>query len=289
VVRTTDTLEVLKQKAEVAAILGTMQSTLTNFVYLSPEWKANCDEERLLGVSMTGCLDHPVLSKTSEEAARWLTEMSAVVSEANKKWAKIFNIPESKATRCFKPSGTVSQLVDSASGIHPRYAPHYIRRVRADSKDPLAQAMKEQGYPCEQDVMQPSNLVFSFPIKAPGSSVFRDDRTAIEQLEYWLMLRTYWCDGHNPSVTIYVKEHEWLEVGAWVYKNFDDVCGISFLPHSNHTYMQAPYEEITEEQYESMRNQMPKGINYEHLSSLEITDHTTGIREFACTAGGCEL
>jgi ribonucleoside-triphosphate reductase (thioredoxin) len=183
---------------------------------------------------------------------------------------------------------TVSQLVDSASGLHPRYAQYYIRRVRADGKDPLAKAMQEAGFPCEQDVMQPSNLVFSFPVKAPKNAVMRDDRTAIEQLEYWKLIQDEWCE-HKPSVTIYVREHEWLEVGAWVYKHFDSVSGVSFLPHSDHSYMQAPYEECTWEQYETLKLQIPSEIPMSRLAELETSDMTTATQELSCTGGMCEL
>lgn len=288
VIRPDDSFETLKEKVRLTTIFGTLQSTLTNFVYLSEEWKKNCDEERLLGVSMTGALDHPVLSVVSEEARTWLRQLRAYAKEVNKEWAAKLGIPASAAITCSKPSGTLSQLVDSASGLHPRYSPYYIRRVRADVKDPLAQTMQAQGYPCEIADGQPSTLVFSFPIKAPEHAVFRDDRTAIEQLEYWMMWKTEWTD-HNPSITIYVTENEWFSVGAWVYDNFDDVGGLSFLPHSDHIYRQAPYEEITEEQYNNLLSRMPSGIDYEALGKLETTDHTTGTQEYACTAGGCEL
>jgi ribonucleoside-diphosphate reductase alpha chain len=237
---------------------------------------------------MTGVLDHPVLSVVSDEAKTWLSALRATYRKVNEEWATKLGINKSAAIGCNKPSGTVSNLVDSASGLHPRYSPYYIRRVRADDKDPLAKVMQAQGFPCEVAFGQPSTLVFSFPVKAPDTAVFRDDRTAMEQLEYWLMFKQFWCD-HNPSVTIYVKEHEWLEVGSWVYNNFDEVCGLSFLPHSDHVYQQAPYEEISKEQYEEMVKIMPKGIDYEALGKLETTDATTGTQEFACSAGACEL
>lgn len=289
VVRPDDTLESLADKVEIATILGTMQATATNFVYLSPRWKENCEEERLLGVSMSGATDHPVLQNVSAEAKQWLDTLSQRARATNATCAALFNINRAAAITCVKPEGTSSQLNDTASGLHVRYAPYYIRRVRADGKDPLAVVMREQGFPCEEDVMQPTNLVFSFPVKAPEHSLFRDDKNALEQLEYWLMWKQHWCDSHNPSVTIYVKEHEWLDVGAWVYKNFDDVCGLSFLPHSDHTYRQAPYEECTKEQYEALAAIMPDNIDYEALGALETTDTTTGTQEYACSAGGCEL
>jgi ribonucleoside-triphosphate reductase (thioredoxin) len=289
VVRPEDTLDTLMDKVEIATILGTMQATATNFVYLSPRWKSNCDDERLLGVSMSGAMDHPLLQSFSTDAEEWLSALSQHAKLINAQYAAMFGINKAAAITCVKPEGTSSQLNDTASGLHPRYAPYYIRRVRADSKDPLAQVMREQDFPCEEDVMQPTNLVFSFPIKAPEHAVFRDDRTAIEQLEYWLMWKKYWCDSHNPSVTIYVKEHEWFAVGAWVYENFDDVCGLSFLPHSDHSYQQAPYEECSEHEYEQLAAVMPSEINYEALRLLETSDRTTGTQEYACSAGGCEL
>lgn len=288
VIRADDTFESLKKKVRLATIYGTLQSSLTNFVYLSEIWKKNCEEERLLGVSMTGGLDHPVLKSVSDESKQWLEDLRKYAREVNAEWAKKLGINASAAITCNKPEGTSSQLCDSASGIHPRYAPYYIRRVRADVKDPLATVMREQGFPCEEAIGNPSTLVFSFPIKAPEGSVFRDDRTAIEQLEYWLMWKQYWCD-HNPSVTIYVKEHEWFSVGAWVYEHFDEVCGISFLPHSDHCYQQAPYEECTKEQYEEMMNALPNGIDYKKLEEIETIDMTTGSQEYACVAGACEI
>jgi ribonucleoside-diphosphate reductase alpha chain len=288
-VREYDTLEDLMQKVEIATILGTMQATLTNFPYLSPRWKKNCEDERLIGVSLSGATDHPVLQRVSKEAESWLEVLSEKVIEVNKKYAKIFKINSAAASRCSQPAGNSSQLTDIASGLHTRYSPYYYRRVRADKNDPLAKVMMEQGFPCEQDVMQPANLVFTFPVKAPETALFRDDMTAIEQLEYWMMWKKHWCDSHNPSCTIYVKEHEWFEVGSWVYKNFDEVCGISFLPYSDHCYAQAPYQECSREEYEALLAVMPEVIDYEALSRIEVTDHTTSTQTLACTAGGCEL
>lgn len=288
-VREHDTLDDLLQKVEVATILGTMQATLTDFPYLSPRWKKNCEEERLIGVSLSGATDHPVLQSVSDEAKEWLHVLRDHVGDVNRRYAKLFGINEAAAKTCSQPAGNSSQLADIASGLHTRYAPYYIRTVRADCKDPLAITMREQGFPCEQDVMQPTNLVFSFPVKAPDTALFRDDRTAIEQLEYWMMWKKDWCDSHNSSITVYIKEDEWFDVGAWVYKNFDDVCGLSFLPHSNHSYAQAPYQECSKETYEEMVKIMPKAIDYEALGKLEVTDHTTGVQELACTAGGCDL
>jgi ribonucleoside-diphosphate reductase alpha chain len=288
-VRPDDTFETLKEKVEVATILGTFQATLTDFKYLSPRWKKNCEEERLIGVSLSGAMDHPVLQSVSDEAKEWLHMLREHVKEVNLDYAKQLGINPAAARTCNQPAGNSSQLNDIASGLHPRYAFYYIRRVRADEKDPLATVMRAQGFPCEQDVMQKSTLVFSFPVKAPANAVFRDDRTAIQQLEYWKMWKQDWCDSHNPSITVYVKEHEWVEVGAWIFENFDDVCGISFLPHSDHTYQQAPYEEITEEEYLELQAKMPEGIDYEALGKLETVDQTTGSQEYACVGGACEI
>jgi ribonucleoside-diphosphate reductase alpha chain len=216
-----------------------------------------------------------------------LEELKNVAIETNKDWAGRLGIPQSAAITCVKPSGTVSQLVDSASGIHPRYSEYYIRTVRADVKDPLAIFMMEKGFPCEFDVMKPdSTLVFSFPMKAPEGSVFRNDRSALEQLEHWLMYQRYWCE-HKPSVTIYVKDEEWLEVGTWVHQHFDEMSGVSFLPHSDHTYKQAPYQEITQGEYESALELMPKDVDWSEF--LEYTDETIGSQELACTGGACEI
>ena len=288
VVRHDDTLDSLLEKAEIAAILGTWQATLTNFTYLPPIWKQNCEEERLLGVSLTGIMDHPVLSNTTDEAKRLLNTLRDHVNETNRAWAQRLNINPAAATTCVKPSGTVSQLVDAASGLHPRYSQFYIRRVRADKKDPLATTMQQAGFPCEQDVMQPNNLVFSFPIKAPEGAVMRDDRSALDQLEHWLMIQDEWCE-HKPSITVYVREHEWLEVGAWVYKHFDKVSGVSFLPHSDHSYQQAPYEEIDEATYLKLVSELPTELPMDLLAKMEGDDMTTGTREFACTGGACEI
>ena len=311
VVRSTDTFEDLKRKVRLATILGTLQSTLTNFRYLSKKWKDNTEEERLLGVSLTGIMDHPVMSgslKTAfyeEYKEKWyefigtenippilekvLEELKEVAIETNKEWADKLGIPPSVAITCVKPSGTVSQLVDSASGIHPRYSPYYIRTVRADKKDPLAQMMVDQGFPVEDDVTKPgSGYVFSFPMKAPEGSIFRDDRDAIQQLELWKIYAIHWCE-HKPSITVYVKDDEWLSVGAWVYENFDICSGVSFLPHSNHSYRQAPYDEIDEKTYDKVLQSMPKDVDWSRLGEYEDTDRTTGAKELACTAGGCEI
>jgi ribonucleoside-diphosphate reductase alpha chain len=268
--------------------MGTIQAMLTDFSYLSPEWKEMCEKERLLGVSMPGVMDHPVLQNVSQESKQWLTELSQYMTDINKEWAKYLGINPFAAGRCQKPAGNSGELYNVASGLHTRFGPYVIRRVRADSKDPLAQVMKEQGFHCEDDVMQQGSWVFSFPVKAPENSVFRNDRGAIEQLEYWLMWKNYWTD-HNPSVTIYVKEDEWVSVGAWVYDHFDEVCGISFLPYSDHIYRQAPYEEISKEEYEEMVKNTPTYIDYEALEKLELTDQTISMQEPACSAGGCDF
>ena len=283
VCRVTDDLNSLKEKVRIATILGTFQSTLTNFKYLRKIWKDNTEEERLLGVSLTGILDCPIWT---EEILQILKDVAV---ETNKKLAKDLGIPQSTAITCVKPSGTVSQLVDSASGIHARHSDYYIRTVRADNKDPMTQFMKDSGIPAEPDAGKPtSTTIFSFPMKSPSGATTRTDMTAIEQLEYWLMFQRHWCE-HKPSVTISVKENEWMEVGAWVYKNFDEVSGISFLPFSDHTYAQAPYQDITGEEYEQAYKKMPTSIDWSKLSDYEKEDTTSGGRELACTADSCEM
>lgn len=287
VIRSEDTLEDLKKKVEIATIIGTFQSTLTQYRYLRPQWRKNVEDERLLGVSLTGIMDHPVLNSVSKEAEEWLHELKIHAIHTNKLWAFSLGINPSASITCVKPSGTVSQLVDSASGIHARFAPYYIRTVRADKLDPIGKLLQDQGVPVEDDVTKPDKTnVFSFPMKAPDTAVFTEDRTAIEQLEHYLMVRNYWCE-HNPSITVYVKQDEWLEVGAWVYKHFDSLCGVSFLPQSDHVYKQAPYQKITEEQYMELINKFPK-IDWSKLQSEE-TDNTTGTKELACVAGICEI
>ena len=299
VVRSTDTFEDLKRKVRLATILGTLQSILTNFRYLSSVWKRNTEEERLLGVSLTGIMDHPVLSGNTEADTHvrpedpilqdWLLALKEVAVETNKEWATKLGVPQSVAITCVKPSGTVSQLVDSASGIHPRYSDYYIRTVRQDKKDPLAELMVQAGFPYEDDVMKPdSTYVFSFPMKAPEGSVMRNDRNAIEQLELWKIYQEAWCE-HKPSITVYVKEDEWLKVGAWVYENFDSVSGVSFLPHSEHSYKQAPYQEITEQEYNELTEAMPKEVDFSKLIEFEKEDSTIGMKEYACQGGACEI
>lgn len=285
VVRPNDTLEALKNKVRLATILGTLQATLVDFRYLSRAWKNNTEEERLLGVSLTGIMDHKSLSNV-DLMRPWLEAMKETAIETNQHYADLIGIERSAAITCVKPSGTVSQLVNSASGIHPRYAPYYIRTIRSDKKDPLATWMIQKGFPVEEDVVNASNWVFSFPQKSPTNSIMRDDMSAIEQLEHWAVMAKVWCE-HKPSITVYVREHEWLEVGAWVYKHFDIINGVSFLPHTDHIYRQAPYQECTKEEYEQLLAKMPKGIDFSEYREEE--DYTTSSQELACVAGGCDL
>ena len=288
VIRHDDTLETLKEKVRIATIMGTYQSMLTDFRHVRALWKRNQEEERLLGVSLTGIMDHPVLSQTSDEAIAWLKEMKATAIATNKEWAEKLGINQSAAITTVKPSGTVSQLVDSASGIHARYSKYYVRTVRADKKDPLAKLMREQGFPVEDCVIKPSTTdVFSFPVKGPDIAVFRNDRTALEQLEHYLMVQSHWTE-HNVSITVYVKDPEWMGVGDWVYRNFDKIAGVSFLPHSDHSYQQAPYTECSQYDYYTLLNQMP-AFDWAALSHFEKDDATVNVRELACTSGVCEI
>ncbi len=293
VVRSTDTQQTLTDKVRLATILGTFQSTLTNFKYLRNVWKKNTEEERLLGVSLTGIMDNAMMSGKSAHLGMNIgATLNALKEQAiatNAAMAQRLGIPQSAAITCVKPSGTVSQLVDSASGIHARHNPYYIRTVRGDNKDPITQFLVSEGIPAEPDVMKPdSTTVFSFPMESPPSAVTRFDMSAIEQLELWLLYQRHWCE-HKPSVTISVKEDEWMEVGSWVYKHFDEVSGISFLPFSEHTYKQAPYQDIDVEKYKELKAQMPKKVNWELLQEFEKEDTTSGGRELACTAGVCEV
>jgi ribonucleoside-diphosphate reductase alpha chain len=288
IIRSGETMDTLKEKVRLATIIGTFQSTLTNFKYLSKKWKENCEEERLLGVSMTGIMDSSLTNGQLEGLADRLDELCKVAVATNKEWASKLGITQSVAVTCVKPSGTVSQLVDAASGIHSRHNPFYVRTVRGDKKDPLTQMMIEAGFPVEDDVNNPSHTcVFSFPIKSPRNSVYRSDRTAIEQLELWVTYAEHWCE-HKPSVTISVKEHEWMEVGAWVYKNFDYMSGVSFLPFSEHTYRQAPYQDCTEKEYKQLTKKIPE-IDWATLTQYEKEDTTEGHRELACVSGFCEI
>jgi ribonucleoside-diphosphate reductase alpha chain len=285
VVRPDDTMADLRRKVEYATILGTLQSSLTNFRYLGAKWRRNTEEEALLGVSLTGIMDHPVLSG-DDVLKEWLTELKEVAIETNKEWAEKLGINASTAITCVKPSGTVSQLVDSASGIHPRY---YIRTVRSDKKDPMYYFLKDKGVPVEDAFgKEESTAVFSFPVKSPEESVMRDDMTAIEQLELWKVYAEHWCE-HKPSITVYYRDEEFLAVQAWVYENFDIVSGISFLPHSDHVYKQAPYQEITKEEYDEMVESFPQDIDWGELADYETADTTTVEHELACTGGACEI
>ena len=284
VVRADDDIERLAKKVEDATILGTIQSTLTDFKYLRKVWQNNTEEERLLGVSLTGILDNPRLGKADD-----LKRLRQQAVDTNLGLAEQLGIPQSTAITCVKPSGTVSQLVDSASGIHARHSAYYIRTVRGDKKDPLSQFLIDQGIPHEDDLMQPENtVVFSFPMKSPTKAVLREDLSAITQLENWKNYQEHWCE-HKPSVTISVKEDEWFEVGSWVYNNFKDVAGVSFLPHSDHTYKQAPYQDITKEEYDALSKKMPRNVDWTLLSNYEREDNTTGTQELACNAGACEI
>ena len=288
VIRADDDLVSLKKKVEVASIIGTLQATLTDFRYLRNVWKRNTEEEALLGVSLTGICDHYLLGKDSPDLDKWLTEMKDVAIKTNKEWADKLGIAQSAAITCVKPSGTVSQLVDSASGIHPRFSKHYIRRVRSDKKDPLAQYMTAAGFPVEDDVMSKSSLVFGFPIKSPDSSTTVKQVGAMEQLKVWKKYQDYWCE-HKPSITVYYTDSEFLQIAQWIWDNFDSVSGISLLPVSDHVYQQAPYEDITAEKYEELLAAMPVDIKWEDLEHFEKEDNTTGSQELACVGGACEI
>jgi ribonucleoside-diphosphate reductase alpha chain len=302
VVREDDTFDSLARKVKLATILGTIQSSLTDFQFLSEEWKKNTEDERLLGVSLTGIMDNTFLSHNESDYIKFfgdddrkfknlpdvLENLRNIARETNEEFSKQLGTPASVAITCVKPSGTVSQLVDSASGIHSRHAPYYIRRIRMDKKDPIYNYLKERGVQVEDEAYRPeSTAVFSFPMKAPKGAITRTDMTAIEQLELWLIYQRHWCE-HKPSVTITVKDDEWPEVGAWVWKYFDEISGVSFLPYSDHTYVQAPYEDITEQQYNDMLANTPATIDWSAM--LEETDNTEGSQTLACSsAGGCEI
>ena len=289
VVRGWDDTKSLKKKVRFATILGTWQSTLTNFKYLTGEWKRNCNEERLLGVSLTGIMDNADTNGSTRGLDGRLRELRKEAIKTNKEWSEKLGIPQSAAITCVKPSGTVSQLVDSASGIHARHNPYYIRTVRGDNKDPITKFMKDQGFPCEPDVTKPNHTtVFSFPMKSPDGAVCRQDMTALEQLDLWKTYKEHWCE-HKPSVTISVKEDEWVDTASWVYNNFDDISGISFLPFSDHTYKQAPYQDCSAEEYEELYSKMPKNVDWTGLSDYEQKDYTAGSQELACSAGVCEV
>ena len=289
VVRATDTVDDLERKVRIATILGTVQSTYTKFPYLRKVWQRNTEEERLLGVSLTGIMDNKLLTSKNKGLDKTLEHLRETAVNANYMWADRLGIPQSTSITCVKPSGTVSQLVDSASGIHPRYAHHYIRTVRGDNKDPLTTFMKDQGIPNEPDVMKPDvTTVFSFPIKAPQSAIVTENLTAIEQLETWLTYQRHWCE-HKPSITVNVKPDEWFEVGSFVHEHFDEMSGVSFLPHHEHTYQQAPYQEISQNNYKTLLSYMPKSIDWSKLSSYEKEDTTKSSQTLACTGDVCEV
>ena len=289
VVRATDTIEDLERKVRCATILGTIQSTYTKFPYLRKVWNRNTEEERLLGVSLTGIMDNQLLTIKNKGLEKTLEHLREVAVRTNSTWADRLGIPHSAAITCVKPSGTVSQLVDSASGIHPRHSPHYIRTVRGDNKDPLTQFMKDQGIPSEADFMKPDQTtVFSFPVKAPQGAIVTDNVSAIEQLNTWLMYQRHWCE-HKPSVTINVRKDEWFEVGAFVYEHFDEMSGVSFLPYNEHTYQQAPYQWCTKDDFKKLSKVMPKSIDWAKLSEYEKEDTTASSQTFACTGDVCEI
>ena len=289
VVRATDDLQSLSEKVRLATILGTVQSSFTKFPYLRKIWQKNTEEERLLGVSLTGIMDNPLMTLKNKGLDRTLEHLRSVAVATNAEWAKRLGIPVSTAISCVKPSGTVSQLVDSASGIHARHSPYYIRTVRGDNKDPLTQFMKDQGVPNAPEVFKPDQTtVFSFPMKAPTGAVCTADMSAIEQLEMWLAYQRSWCE-HKPSVTINVKKDEWFEVGAFVYKFFDEMSGVSFLPFNEHTYQQAPYQECGRSDYKTLKSLMPKTIDWSKLSEYESEDNTAGSQTLACSGDSCEI
>ena len=289
VVRATDSIESLEGKVRIATILGTIQSAYTKFPYLRKVWSKNTEEERLLGVSLTGIMDNPLMTHENMGLEKTLAHLRSVAISTNAEWADRLGIPVSAAITCVKPSGTVSQLVDSASGIHARHSPYYIRTVRGDNKDPLTQLMKDKGIPNEPCVMKgDTTTVFSFPQKSPAGAVTRNDMTAIEQLNLWLTYQRHWCE-HKPSVTISVRDSEWMHVGAFVYEHFDEMSGVSFLPHSDHTYQQAPYQDCTKEDYEVLLSSMPEKIDWSKLSDYEQEDNTVAMQTMACTGDVCEV
>ena len=289
VVRVTDTEESLLRKVRLATILGTFQATLVNFKYVSSSWKKNCEEERLLGVSLTGIMDCEFTNGKKAGLENLLDKLREMAIKTNAEFAKKLGINQSVAITCVKPSGTVSQLVDAASGIHARHNPYYIRTIRGDKKDPLTKMMVDVGFPVEDDVMNPSHTsIFSFPIKVNGTSIFRADMSAIRQLELWKVYQDHWCE-HKPSVTVSVKESEWMEVGAWVYNNFDYMSGVSFLPFSEHTYKQSPYQDCNKKEYEGLLKKMPKNVEWDKLAEYEKTDMTLSSQELACVGGFCEI
>jgi len=295
IIRATDTLVDLKRKVRIATILGTAQSTLTRFPYLRKVWSTNTEEERLLGVSLTGIMDNQLTNgqhqytSTEGKLSFVLPMLKKVAIDTNEEYAELWNIPQSTAITCVKPSGTVSQLVDSASGIHARHSEYYTRTVRGDNKDPLTQFMIDQGIPSEPDVMKPNDTtVFSFPMESPKGSVTRNKMTAIQQLRMWMAYQEHWCE-HKPSCTVTVRDHEWIEVGAYVYNHFDEMSGVSFLPHSDHVYQQAPYQDCTEDEYNAMLVKSPENIDWNRLMDYEKEDTTSGSQTFACSGDTCEI
>jgi ribonucleoside-diphosphate reductase alpha chain len=290
VIRANDSIEDLTRKVRLATILGTIQSTYTHFPYLRKMWGTNTEAERLLGVSLTGIMDNKLMTLANEGLSKTLEHLRDVAISTNAEWADRLGIPHSTAITCVKPSGTVSQLVNSASGIHARHSPYYIRTVRGDNKDPLTQFMIDQGIPNEPDVMKPdATTVFSFPMQSPMGAIHTADMTALEQLEMWLMYQRHWCE-HKPSVTINVKADEWFEVGAFVYKHFDEMSGVSFLPFNEHTYQQAPYQECVATDYHIiLLDQMPNNIDWDKLADYEKEDNTSGMQTMACTGDVCEM
>jgi ribonucleoside-diphosphate reductase alpha chain len=288
VIREKDKFDDLKRKVMLATILGTAQATLTKFPYLRKIWNKNTEEERLLGVSLTGIMDNPLTNGKKHGLEKTLEALREIAVETNKEWSAIFGIPQSTAITCVKPSGTVSQLVDSSSGIHPRHSSYYIRTVRGDNKDPLTNFMVDSGIPSEADFMKPdTQTVFSFPMKSPKNSVMRNDMTAIEQLEMWLLYQRHWCE-HKPSVTISVRDDEWMEVGAFVFKHFDEMSGVSFLPHTDHTYQQAPYQDCTEAVYNDFSSKF-RHIDWDKFTDYEKEDNTKSSQTFACSGDSCEI
>jgi len=289
VVRATDNFDTLAHKVKLATILGTIQSTYTKMPYLRKVWSVNTEAERLLGVSLTGIMDNPLMTSKNAGLDKTLEKLREIAIETNAEWAGLLDIPVAAAISCVKPSGTVSQLVDSASGIHARHNNYYIRTVRGDNKDPLTQFMIDQGIPSEPCAMKPDQTtVFSFPMKSPDNAVTRNDTTAIEQLETWLTYQRHWCE-HKPSVTISVKDAEWVDVGAFVYKHFDEMSGVSFLPHSDHTYQQAPYQDCDKSEYEQLLSLMPEAIDWTSLADYEKEDNTSGSQTMACSGDSCEI
>jgi ribonucleoside-diphosphate reductase alpha chain len=289
VVRAEDNIDTLTEKVRLATILGTIQSTYTKFPYLRKIWQTNTEEERLLGVSLTGIMDNPLLTTKNAGIEATLQHLKAVAIATNMEWADTLGIQPSVAITCVKPSGTVSQLVDSASGIHARHSEYYIRTVRGDNKDPLTQFMKDMGVPSEPCVMKPENTtVFSFPQKSPDKAVTRNEMTAVEQLELWLVYQRNWCE-HKPSVTVTVRDYEWMDVGAFVYRHFDEMSGVSFLPHTDHSYRQAPYQEVSKREYEELLSVMPVRIDWTKLADYEKQDNTVSMQTFACSGDVCEI